>query len=121
LKSVYPAKVAVTGMSQGGDLTLSLAAFHPELMNLAIPCAGRLSPSMRPTQFNVSKHPLPRVFLKHGVDDPIVPVAFAREASNWLRSVGYNADLQEYRNTSHELSQAMVGDIQRILATLHGN
>lgn len=115
LKAIYPVKTAVVGMSQGGDLTLALAAYYPELIDLAIPCAGRLSAPMRPQQFD--RHTLPRVLMQQGMDDPIVSVESAREAADWLVSVGYDAELREYPNTKHVLSEEMVGYIRQVLAS----
>lgn len=119
LKSLYPAaKIAVVGMSQGGDLTLGLTAYYPELLNLAIPNAGRLSAPMRPSVFEHDKASLPHVYLKHGLEDEIVPVAKAREAVKWLSEVGYKAELHEYAGVKHTLSDEMISDMRRLVAGL---
>jgi len=118
LKKLYPAKIAVSGMSQGGDLSLALAAYHPELLDMAIPCAGRLSAPMRPASMNHASSVLPLVYLKQGAIDPIVSVESAREAAAWLKSVGYQVELQEYPQVGHDISRDMVKDIQQLLTTL---
>jgi predicted esterase len=114
LKQQYPAqKTVVSGMSQGGDLTLALAAYYPDLLDFAIPVAGRLSAPMRPTAIGPAR--MPRVIMKSGVEDPIVSIASAREVCAWLQSVGYDAELMEYANTGHTLSDAMINDIRQLL------
>jgi predicted esterase len=115
LQTLYPMKIMVTGMSQGGDLTLALAVYYPELVSLAMPCAGRLSPPMRPAQFDKPKDTLPTIHMMQGVDDEIVPVESAREAAAWLVGAGFKATLQEYPDTGHTISDAMVKDIQQLL------
>ncbi len=118
LKAEYAAPIAVTGMSQGGDLTLALAAYHPDTFDLAIPCAGRLSEPMRPANFNYPAQVLPKVFMKQGADDPIVSVDSAKEAAAWLVASGFTASLQVYENTGHEIPEAAIKDLHQHLAGL---
>ncbi len=113
LKGLYPAKVAVTGMSQGGDLSLSLAVYHPQVIDMALPLAGRLSTPMRPAR--VDSPQKPKVFMKVGTDDHIVSVESSREAREWLQGQGYTAELREYPGVGHDISAAMVADIQGVL------
>jgi predicted esterase len=110
----YPAPTAVTGMSQGGDLTLGLVAYYPELFSLAVPVAGRLSAPMHPTQFERAGRSLPRVALKLGEKDHIVSVAATQEATDWLQAAGYAADLQVYPGVEHEL-EPMAEDVRAAL------
>lgn len=117
-KQLYPTKIALTGMSQGGDLSLGLAAYHPELLDLVIPCAGRLSAPMRQASFNKPPSVLPAIYLKQGANDPIVSPESAREVTAWLKSVGYNASLEEYPGVGHDISPEMVKDIQALLSNL---
>jgi predicted esterase len=103
-------------MSQGGDLTLSIATHDPELIDLALPIAGRISEPMRPAQIR-GDH-LPRIVMLHGVDDPIVPIAGAREEIKWLQSAGFTGELKEYAGVEHDIAKDMVGDIQNLLRQL---
>jgi predicted esterase len=113
LRQEYQGKIIVTGMSQGGDLSLSLAAYHPDLIDIAIPCAGRLSAMMRPeTPSSTST----KIRIQQGTDDKIVSLESAREACNWLKNAGYDAVLEEYEGLGHDMSGAMVKRIQEIIA-----
>lgn len=113
-KALHPvSRIAVVGMSQGGDLTLALAQQHFELIDLAIPVAGRLPTALRLLVDFLPAH-LPQVRLMHGVDDPIVPIAAAREATAWLREFGCDATLQEYPGVGHVI-EPMAGDIRALL------
>ena len=119
LKTTYPgAKIAIMGMSQGGDLALSIATHHPELLDLVLPMAGRISAPMRPSE--VSKGRLPHILMMNGVDDPIVTIAGAREAVKWLQAAGFAAELKEYAGIEHRIAKAMVQDIQDRLSELNG-
>lgn len=113
LKNQYPAKVAVSGMSQGGDLSLSLAAYHPKLIDVALPLAGRLSAPMRPAQVTSAKKP--QMFMKVGADDPIVSLESSCEACAWLQNQGYTAELRDYPGVKHDISADMVAHIQDVL------
>lgn len=116
LKGLYPAKVVVTGMSQGGDLSLSLAVYHPQVIDVVLPLAGRLSAPMRPAQ--VDSPQKPKVFMKVGTDDHIVSVESSREVCGWLQSQGFTAELKEYPGVGHDISAAMVADVQAVLGGL---
>jgi predicted esterase len=118
LREAYPARLAVIGMSQGGDLALSLAVHYPELIDMAIPLAGRLSEPMRLANFSRSAARLPIISMKQGLDDPIVSVESARQVLSWLQAAGFSASLQEYANVGHAISKAMIGDLQQDLAKL---
>ena len=119
LKSAYAAPIAVTGMSQGGDLTLALAAYHPDTFDLAIPCAGRLSPAMRPDPFAYPADVLPKVFMKQGADDPIVSVDSAKEVAAWLAASAFTVSLQVYEHTAHEIPEVAIEDIHQHLTGLY--
>jgi predicted esterase len=115
-KAENSGKVVVTGMSQGGDLTLALCAYYPDLLHLALPMAGRLSSVMRPEQ--PPQTSLPRVSMMQGADDHIVSVASAEEAVEWLRQSGYEAELHVYPGVGHAISYGMVDHIQQTLMAL---
>lgn len=119
LKAEYAAPIAVTGMSQGGDLTLALAAYHPDTFDLAVPCAGRLSAPMRPDDFDYPAQVLPKVFMKQGADDPIVSVDSAKEAAEWLVESGFTASLQVYENIGHDIPLAAIEHLHQHLAGLY--
>jgi predicted esterase len=115
-KAQYSGKIAVTGMSQGGDLTLALCAYYPDLLHLALSMAGRLSSVMRPEQ--PPQTSLPRISMMQGADDPIVSVASAEEAVEWLKQSGYEAELHVYPGVGHAISYGMVDHIQQNLMAL---
>lgn len=114
IKEIAPSqKCIVTGMSQGGDLSLMLAAYYPELISLSIPAAGRLFP---PQDFAGKGRELPIVHVQHGQADEIVPVKYARDANVWLRANGYETTLSVYPDVGHDYSEEMVLHIRKLVA-----
>lgn len=107
-------KVIVTGMSQGGDLALHLAVYHSDVIDLAIPCAGRLSAVMRPDDVSDSSVV---IRMQQGEVDAIVSVESAREARNWLKGKGFDVDLDTYPDVGHDFSAEMIACIQGLVAS----
>lgn len=114
LKAQYTGKIIVTGMSQGGDLSLHLATYHHELIDIAIPCAGRLSAPMRPDSV---ASPLPKIRMQQGLVDINVSVDSARKVRDWLKTQGFDVVLDEYADLGHDISEAMRDRIQAIITS----
>ena len=90
------------GVSQGGDICLMLASRYGDRYQLCLPIAGRLL-----VEDIIGKKNAGIVRIHHGVNDPIVPIAGAREAAKQLLAAGINVELREYENTEHIVHQAM--------------
>ncbi len=116
LREQYPAKVIVTGFSQGGDISLALGVYYPHLVDYVIPGAGRLSPPMRPAKLDNEK--LPTFYLHIGSADHIVSVESCAEITTWLKAQGAQAELFEYEGVGHEYSLPMIERIQSEIAEI---
>lgn len=115
LRHQHRGKVIVTGMSQGGDLSLHLAVYYGQLIDVAIPCAGRLSAPMRPaTVTNTS----PIIRMQQGADDEIVSLESAQAAHAWLGERGFDAELDVYAGLDHNMSEEMRARIQAIIGNV---
>ncbi len=111
IREKYPhSKVAITGMSQGGDLTLHLTAHHPQLVDLACAMAGRLSEPMRPN--TITADTLPKVVMLLGLDDHIVLPEPTRAAKSWLQTQNFDVSLHEYAGVGHDISEDMIDKIR---------
>lgn len=104
----------VTGFSQGGMLSFTLAAQHPERVGEVFPVAGLLAPPLYPSSWPMGKL-APRVFAFHGDADPRVPIAGVRETVSKLVSVGFTAELTEYPGIGHTVSAEMRRDLLKSL------
>lgn len=116
LREGFTGKVALVGMSQGGDITSHLLAYYPELMDVAIPMAGRLSAVMRPDKITAEK--LPTVHILTGDQDQYVPVEGVREVKSWLALQGYKVTMKEYIGVRHDIPDEAISDVQMILSSI---
>ena len=93
----------VTGFSQGGMLSFTLAVLHPDLVGAAFPCGGFLAPPLYPSAWP-SDAPRPRIHAFHGTDDPMIAIADARSTVKRLTDVGLPAELSEYPGVRHTIA-----------------
>jgi phospholipase/carboxylesterase len=105
-------KPIVTGFSQGGMLSFALAARHPAAVAAALPLAGYLPAPLWPSS---APEPTPPIMALHGADDPLIPVAAARDTVAGLRKVGFRAELVEYPDVPHSVSPGMLRELYRRL------
>lgn len=99
-------KPIVTGFSQGGMLSFTLAVLHPDRIGEALPIAGMLAPPLVPSSWPMGKL-MPRVQAFHGDKDDRVPTAEGRTTVQALSNVGFSATLREYPNVGHTVSSEM--------------
>jgi phospholipase/carboxylesterase len=103
-------KPIVTGFSQGGILSFTLAVLHPESLRAAFPVAGLLARPLWPTSWPAGRDQ-PRIHAFHGTDDRRVPFSEARAVVARLVEVGLSAELTEYPGERHTLSSAERRDL----------
>ena len=109
-------KPVFLGVSQGGDMCLTLAAKYADRFSLCIPIAGRLLAEKVVAQTGAGI-----IHIHHGQEDPIVPVATAREAKQRLASAKLNVTLQEYEGITHAVPLEMrTAVLNRIRALFEG-
>jgi phospholipase/carboxylesterase len=108
-------RIVLAGFSQGGAMAIHTGLRHPEavggIMALScfVPLADSLATDASPANRNVP------IFMAHGTDDPLIPVARARSGRDLLVSLGYRVEWHEYR-MPHSVCGQEVGDISAWLA-----
>lgn len=104
-------KPIITGFSQGGMISFTVAATHPADISLAIPIGGALPR-------RISPKPGARVPIRalHGAEDGVVPVAFAQKSISRLTETGIDASLVVYPGVPHAISEAMRRDLFKEIA-----
>lgn len=108
-------RAIVTGFSQGGMLSFTLAVRHPALVAAAFPVSGLIAPELVPTSWPMAAASPPiRAF--HGDADGRVSVARARDSVAALTAIGLDAGLREYAGVGHTISPAMRADLLRAIA-----
>jgi phospholipase/carboxylesterase len=114
-------KPIVTGFSQGGMLSFTLAVLHPDLVAAAFPCSGFLAPPLYPSAWPADA-PRPRIHAFHGTDDDTVPIALARATVKRLADVGLPVALSEYPGVRHAIPPSEQHDlIEAIEAALRAS
>jgi phospholipase/carboxylesterase len=108
-------KAIVTGFSQGGMLSFTLAARHPEVVGAAFPVSGLIAPSLVPASVPMAAVSPPIVAF-HGDADERVPIARARESVERLRAIGMDARLIEQPGVGHTIPPPMRAALLRALA-----
>lgn len=101
----------VTGFSQGGILSFTLASRHPEVVGLAIPIGGWLPPSLLPAD----GRGVPPILALHGAQDRVVPYGATRVAVDALRARGVKIDLVTDPEAGHVITPLMAGAFYRAL------
>jgi len=118
-RGVPAGRIVLARFSQGGAMALQTSLRHPErlagIMALScfLPLTDKVAAEAAPANRDVP------IFMAHGTNDPLIPLARARHAYDLLTSLGYRIEWHEYP-IPHSVSPAEIRDIsawlQRILA-----
>lgn len=103
-------KPIVTGFSQGGMLTFTLAVHHPEVVGEAVAIGGWLPPPLWP-----EKKPdgveLPAIHAIHGTADNAVRFEPTQQAVDHLKKLGYAVRLRSYEGVQHVITPEIRRDL----------
>ena len=102
LPKKYPTvgKPVITGFSQGGMLSFTVAAQRPDLIQAAIPLAGFLPESLLPTE---PPRVLAPIYALHGAEDARIGISLASVSVRSLLKLGYIASLEPFAEVGHSL------------------
>jgi len=95
-------KPVVTGFSQGGMLSFTLALRHGELFARAVPVAGWLPEPLWPAVAPPGAAPIVAL---HGDADDVLPVAPTRAGVAHLRGLGLEVELRGFHGVRHSISR----------------
>ncbi|MBI4014195.1 MAG: carboxylesterase [Candidatus Rokubacteria bacterium] len=109
-RAVPAARIVLAGFSQGGAIALHTGLRHPErlagilALSCVLPLADALGAEGTPANRDVP------IFMAHGSDDPLIPLARAQWARDRLVELGYRVRWREYR-MPHAVCAAEIADI----------
>ena len=109
-RGIAASRIVLAGFSQGGAIALQTGLRHPErlagIMALStyVPIAATLEAERNPANGDVP------IFLAHGTQDPIIPLAHARRSRELLERLGYSVESHEYV-MPHSVSPHEIQDI----------
>jgi phospholipase/carboxylesterase len=109
-RGIRPERIVLAGFSQGGAISLQTGLRHPErlagIMALStyVPIAATLEAERNRANADVP------IFMGHGTQDPIIPLAHARRSKELLERLGYPVEWHEYV-MPHSVSPHEIRDI----------
>lgn len=107
-ESLYGSRPVVSGISQGGDISLLLAVYHPDAVTAAAPLAAVI-PDALAISPDRARRPGPCILMMQGEDDAIVDVSRTRVRAATLQA-GLPLALATYPGLGHDISPAMKAD-----------
>ncbi len=99
-------RAIVTGFSQGGLLTLTLAVHHDDVVGHAIPLAAWLPPPLEPSYRRRDRY-YPEIRAMHGTVDPIVPIDPTTALFGRLSELGFDVELVQVPGVEHTMNADM--------------
>ncbi|WP_426208971.1 alpha/beta hydrolase [Massilia sp. TWP1-3-3] len=109
-RGIPAGRIILAGFSQGCAMALQTGLRHPEklagLMCLSgyVPLAANLSNERHDASVATP------IFMVHGVQDGVIPIARAEQSRDLLKALGYQVEWHEYM-MQHSLCQEEVDDI----------
>ena len=107
-------KPVVTGFSQGGMLTLAIAAQHPALISSGVAIGGALPEPLWPSLD--AARPAVHIVALHGQDDDLVPIEPTRRGIDALVARGFDARLEAFPGVGHHIPSEMRARLFELLA-----
>ncbi len=98
--SINRSRVYLTGLSDGGIFTYILGIERHDLFAGLAPVAGALHMAVDPMLREGRAKDVP-IFVIHGVQDFIFPVAFTRQTCELMKGLGYNIRYEELPEWGH--------------------
>jgi len=109
-RGIPASRIILAGFSQGCAMTLQTGLRHPEKLAGLMCLSGYVPLSAKvPTERTAESMHTP-VFMVHGRDDGVIPVARAVQSRDLLQSMGYQVEWHEYM-MQHSLCQEEIMDI----------
>jgi phospholipase/carboxylesterase len=116
-RGVAPRRIALAGFSQGGAMALQAGLRHPERLAgiMALSCALPLADTVA-TEASPANRDVP-IFMAHGTQDPLIPLARGARARDLLHQLGYRVEWREYP-MPHAVCPEEIRDISAWLRTV---
>jgi phospholipase/carboxylesterase len=109
-RGVPAARIVLAGFSQGGAIALQTGLRQPERLAgiMALSTYVPISATLE-AERNAANGHVP-IFMAHGTQDPIIPLAHARRSRELLERLGYPVEWHEYA-MPHSVSPQEIDDI----------
>ena len=94
-KEYKTSKTYLLGFSQGAILSYSLSLTEPSRFEGVLALSGYIEPKLIPDKLEEAKYP--SFFGSHGIQDPVIPIEWARKAAKLLKSNKIDITYKEYQ------------------------
>ncbi|WP_395351139.1 alpha/beta hydrolase [Variovorax sp. UC122_21] len=113
-RGIAAERIVVAGFSQGCAMALMTGLRHGERLAGIVGLSGYLPiAATTAAERHASNHDTP-VFLAHGRQDPVVPIARAQQSRDALAALGYTIEWHEYA-MAHSVCIEEIGDLNAFL------
>ena len=106
---VDPSRLYLFGFSMGTVMAYAMTLTRPDLISAVVAHSGYV-PEDSGLSFRLRDLDRVSFFIAHGLDDPVIPVSFARRAQEILRGTHARVTYQEYP-IGHTVSEQSMHDI----------
>jgi phospholipase/carboxylesterase len=107
-------RIVLAGFSQGCAMTLMAGLRHDERLAGLVGLSGYLPLAAKAeAERHIANHDVP-IFLAHGTQDPVIPIARARASRDALVAMGHAVDWREYP-MPHSVCADEIADLNRWL------
>lgn len=106
--------ITLLGFSQGAILSYGIALSYPQKIKNVIALSGYLNESLLKENYIQNDFSKLAVFASHGVADPVIPVAWARKISPFLKKTAIAHDYREYP-IGHTITPEVFYDVKNWL------
>jgi phospholipase/carboxylesterase len=118
-RGIEPARIVLAGFSQGGAIALQTGLRYKErfagiaALSTYLPLEDSLDGEASPANKAVP------IFMAHGTDDPVIPLALAEKSQQALRMRGYAVEWHSYP-MPHSVCAEEVQDLASFLSGVYG-
>jgi phospholipase/carboxylesterase len=103
-------QVYLCGFSQGAIMSYSIGLTRPDLIKGIAVMSGRILNESKSFFASDEKLSQLAVFISHGTDDTVLPIQYAREGLEYVKTRNINPVYKEYQ-AGHEITGEMLADL----------
>ena len=103
-------EVYLGGFSQGAIMSYTIGLMHPKEVRGIIALSGRVLEEIKPLIEKDNYLQQLKVFVAHGLQDNTLSIQYAREAKDYLQSLGVQLTYNEY-HIGHQLNNEVLQDL----------
>ncbi len=89
-------RISLLGFSQGSILSYALALSYPERVKSVIALSGYVDPEMLAPEYRSRDLSGLKVYASHGQTDMVIPVAWAQQSAEFIKSLGIDLQYEEF-------------------------